>query len=84
MLAEQATTPFDPLDLVYPDEIPIWEKYDEYVPIELIRKGFAESVLDIDGMLKRVRPVVRPARREAAAAPGLDAELSNWNHMEFR
>ncbi len=55
VLAEQATTPFGPLDLVYPDEVPIWEKYDEYVPIELIRKGFAESVLDIDGMLKRVR-----------------------------
>ena len=55
VLAEQAATPFDPLDLVYPDEVPIWEKYDEYVPIELIRKGFAESVLDIDGMLKRVR-----------------------------
>ena len=55
VLAEQATTPFDPLDLVYPDEVPIWEKYDEYVPIELIRKGFAESVLDIDGMLRRVR-----------------------------
>ena len=55
VLAEQATTPFDPLDLVYPDEVPIWEKYDEYVPIELIRKGFAESVLDIEGMLRRVR-----------------------------
>lgn len=55
VLAQQATTPFDPLDLVYPDEVPIWEKYDEYVPIELIRKGFAESVLDIRGMLKRVR-----------------------------
>lgn len=55
VLAEQATAPFDPLDLVYPDEIPIWEKYDEYVPVELIRKGFAESVLDIDGMLRRVR-----------------------------
>lgn len=39
VLAEQATTPFDPLDLVYPDEVPIWEKYDEYVPIELIRKA---------------------------------------------
>ena len=55
VLAEQATTPFDPLDLVYPDEVPIWEKYDEYAPIELIRKGFAESVLDIEGMLRRVR-----------------------------
>ena len=55
VLAQQALTPFDPLDLVYPDEVPIFEKYDEYVPPELIRKGFAESVLDIAGMLKRVR-----------------------------
>lgn len=55
VLAEQALTPFDPLDLVYPDEIPVFEKYDEYVPTELIRKGFAKSVLDIEGMLKRVR-----------------------------
>ena len=55
VLAQQALTSFDPLDLVYPDEVPIFEKYDEYVPPELIRKGFAESVLDIAGMLKRVR-----------------------------
>ena len=55
VLAQQALTSFDPLDLVYPDEVPIFEKYDEYVPPELIRKGFAKSVLDITGMLKRVR-----------------------------
>ena len=55
VLAEQALTPFDPLDLVYEGEIPVFEKYDEFVPPELIRKGFAESVLDIDGMLKRAR-----------------------------
>ncbi len=55
VLAQQALTPFDPLDLVYDGEVPIFEKYDEYVPVELIRKGFAMSVLDIDGMLKRVR-----------------------------
>lgn len=55
VLAEQALTPFDPLDLVYPDEVPVFEKYDEYVPDELIRKGFALSVLDIKGMLRRVR-----------------------------
>lgn len=55
VLAEQASTPFDPIELVYTGEIPVFEKYDEYVPEELIRKGFAESVLDIEGMLKRVR-----------------------------
>ena len=70
VLAEQATTPFDPLDLVYPDEIPIWEKYDEYVPTELIRKGFAESVLDISGMLKRVRQWCGLPDEEPLQLPG--------------
>ena len=28
---------------------------DEFVPEELVRKGFAEGVLDIDGMKQRVR-----------------------------
>lgn len=70
VLAEQATTPFDPLDLVYPDEVPIWEKYDEYVPIELIRKGFAESVLDIDGMLRRVRQWCGLPDEEPLQLPG--------------
>lgn len=55
VLAAHAAKPLDPLELVYPDEIPIFEKYDEYVPPELIRKGFARGVLDVDGMLKRVR-----------------------------
>ena len=55
VLAEHALTPFDPIELVYPDEIPVFEKYDEYVPEELIRKGFALSVLDTSGMLRRVR-----------------------------
>ena len=70
VLAEQALTPFDPLDLVYPDEVPIWEKYDEYVPIELIRKGFAESVLDIDGMLRRVRQWCGLPDEEPLQLPG--------------
>lgn len=55
IVAEHAAKKFDPIDLVYPDEIPVFEKYDEYVPIELIRKGFAYSVLDTPGMLRRVR-----------------------------
>ena len=39
--AEEAKKEFDPLELVYPKEVPVFEKYDEYVPQELIRKGFA-------------------------------------------
>ena len=52
--AEEAAKDFDPLELVYPKEVPVFEKYDEYVPEELIRKGFACGVLDAEGMKKRV------------------------------
>ena len=55
ILAEEAEKQFDPLELVYPKEVPVFEKYDEYVPEELVRKGFACGVLDIDGMKQRVR-----------------------------
>ena len=51
---EEAAKEFDPLELVYPKEVPVFEKYDEYVPQELVRKGFALGVLDIEGMRKRV------------------------------
>ena len=51
---EEAEKDFDPMELLYPDEIPVFEKYDEYVPPELVRKGFAYGVLDIEGMKKRV------------------------------
>lgn len=52
--AEEAAQDFDPLELVYPKEVPVFEKYDEYVPEELIRKSFALGVLDIAGMKQRV------------------------------
>ena len=54
IVAEEAKTEFDPLELVYEKEVPVFEKYDEYVPPELIRKGFACGVLDIKGMKSRV------------------------------
>lgn len=52
--AEEAKKDFDPLELVYPKEVPVFEKYDEYVPEQLVRKGFALGVLDIEGMKQRV------------------------------
>ena len=55
VVREQAAADFDPLDLVYPGEIPYFDKYDELLPEELVRKGFAEGVLDVDGMRERVR-----------------------------
>ena len=52
--AEEAAADFDPLELVYEKEVPVFEKYDQYVPPELIRKGFAYGVLDVEGMKRRV------------------------------
>nr|MCR5373296.1 DEAD/DEAH box helicase [Solobacterium sp.] len=54
ILAEEAEKDFDPLELVYPNEVPVFDKYDEYLPAELVRKGFAYGVLDIEGMKERV------------------------------
>ena len=54
IVKEEAAKPFDPMALVYPKEVPLFEKYDEYVPPELIRKGFAYGILDIEGMKARV------------------------------
>ena len=52
--AEEAAADFDPMDLVYPDEIPLFEKYDEYVPAELVRKGFANGILAVGEMKARI------------------------------
>ncbi len=54
VLAETAKQPLEPLELVYPGEVPLFEKYDEFVPPELIKKGFAYGILDIKGMKERI------------------------------
>ncbi|MDY4042158.1 MAG: DEAD/DEAH box helicase [Collinsella sp.] len=54
VVAEEAEAPFDPIELVYPSEVPYFDKYDGMLPEELVRKGFAEGVLDIEGMRRRV------------------------------
>ena len=51
---EEASVDFDPLELVFPGEVPVFEKYDEFVPEELVRKGFAYGVLDVEEMKRRV------------------------------
>ncbi len=43
------------MELVYPGEVPLFEKYDEFVPPELVRKGFAYGILAIDEMKSRIR-----------------------------
>ena len=49
VLAEEAAKDFDPMELLYPNEVPLFDKYDEYLPEEL-----ACGVLDIAGMKRRV------------------------------
>jgi ATP-dependent Lhr-like helicase len=55
VLWDEAEKPIDPMELVYDGEVPLFEKYDEYVPASLVRKGFAYGILDIEGMLARIR-----------------------------
>ena len=54
VVSDAAEQDFPAIDLVYPGEVPYFDKYDEYVPESLVRKGFAEGVLDIAGMRARV------------------------------
>lgn len=53
----------DPLTLMYPDEIPDFNKYDRFLPPQLVRKGFACGVLDLNGMRVRVRQWERFVRK---------------------
>lgn len=55
ILAEEEKEALDPMELVYPGEVPVFEKYDEYLPEELIRKGFAYGILGIAEMKERIR-----------------------------
>ncbi len=55
VLFEEAEQPLDPLELIYPKELPLFDKYDEYLPEELVRKGFACGVLGADEMLRCIR-----------------------------
>lgn len=54
ILIEEAEKEFDPLDLVYQGEVPVFEKYDEFLPPELVRKGFAYGILNINEMKSRI------------------------------
>lgn len=38
------------MELVYPKELPLFEKYDEFLPESLVRKGFAYGVLAVEEM----------------------------------
>jgi len=54
VLIEEAEKEFSPMDLVYDNEVPVFEKYDEYLPAELVKKGFAYGILGISEMRERL------------------------------
>ncbi|MGI6230354.1 MAG: DEAD/DEAH box helicase [Tractidigestivibacter sp.] len=70
VVKEQASLPLDPMELVYPGEVPRFDKYDEFVPDELVRKGFAYGVLDVQGMLDRVLSWPDAPRHDSADTLG--------------
>ena len=54
VLCEVGKQSLDPMELVYQGEVPLFEKYDEFLPEELVRKGFAYGILGIEEMKTRI------------------------------
>ncbi len=57
VLSEMEKQPLDPMELIYKGELPLFEKYDEFLPAELVKKGFAHGILGIDEMKMRIRSI---------------------------
>ena len=51
---EEVRSGVDPMELLYPNEVPVFDKYDDILSAELVRKGFALGVLDVEEMKSRV------------------------------
>ena len=64
VLAGFVQNPPDAMELLYPEEVPVFNKYDYNLPPELVRKGFAYGVLDLEGMLARIREWTGEAREQ--------------------
>lgn len=45
-------------DLIGPNELPIFEKYDEYIPGELLRKSYAVDKLRTDEFTERLKEIL--------------------------
>jgi ATP-dependent Lhr-like helicase len=47
---EEVRAGIDPMELLYPKEVPVFDKYDDILCADLVRKGFALGVLDVEEM----------------------------------
>ena len=59
ILGDAIAQPIDPMTLLYPEEAPLFDKYDDILPVELTRRGFAHGVLDVEGMVRQVKEMVQ-------------------------
>lgn len=59
IILEELDKPIDPMTLLYPKETPVFDKYDEILPVELTRKGFALGVLNVEEMKENLRRYLR-------------------------
>ncbi len=48
---------YDPVDLVSPKELPSFEKYDEYIPGDLLRHAYATDKLNVKEASMRIRDI---------------------------
>jgi len=55
VLSDMEKQPLDPMELIYKGEVPLFDKYDEFLPEVLVKKGFAYGILGIDEMKNRIR-----------------------------
>jgi len=53
-LAGLLKNPVDPMRLIYPKEVPVFDKYDEYLPVPLLTKHLALDILDVTTMREKV------------------------------
>ncbi len=48
---------YDPVNLVSPTELPSFEKYDEYIPAELLRQAYSIDRLNVKEAARRIREI---------------------------
>lgn len=75
VLGRHVAVGFSPMELLYDGEVPVFEKYDTFVPDELIRKGFAYGVLDVPGMVERVCEWTGAVPNSVFSLPGGPGQL---------
>lgn len=56
-LHDICSQPIDTLSLVSKSEVPVFEKYDSYIPHELLRKAYAADRLRTDELVERVNEI---------------------------